>query len=66
MNLWQISTIVLYALGAVLMLRLIYVADLDMTYKSNGYEKIIAFVFWPVISFGCIVVLSSQWLKDRK
>lgn len=66
MTIWQLISIALYLLGAVMMMRLIYVADLDMTPKASGYEKAFCFVVWPLLAAGCLVVLIVNWLKERK
>ena len=65
MSLWQISTIALYLLGAVMVMRLIYVADLDMEPKASGYEKVFCFVVWPLLAVGCLIILAINWLRDR-
>lgn len=48
------------------MMRLIHVADLDMTYKANGYEKVFCFVSWPMLAIVGIFILLNDWLKERK
>lgn len=66
MNLWQCATVALYILGGVLMMRLIYTSDEQMTYKANGYEKAFCFVSWPILAIGCVLVLTYSWLEERK
>lgn len=66
MNLWQISTIALYLLGAVVSLRVIYFSDENAHPKSSGYEKVIYCLFWPALTVGCILVAFHEWLKERK
>jgi len=63
---WQISTIALYLLGAAVSLRVVYFADENVSIKSSGYEKICFCLFWPLLTIGCILIMSHEWLKERK
>lgn len=65
MNIWQYTTIALYLLGAVVNLRLIYVADFDTNLMVSGYEKVFCFFFWPILAVVGIFLLSNDWLKER-
>jgi len=63
---WQSSSALLYVLGSIFMMRLIYLADIDMTKKSNGIERVLLCVLWPILAAGCAMVLSWDWLWSRK